>query len=334
MRSSNSPPGTDLYAFFERVPNEEKAEQFFAEWRWGKDMVNRVCPHCASSRTVTAYKNTMPYRCKDCRKRFSVRTGTILEMSRIPLKKWLLAIYMLHTNRKGVASIKLAKDLGITQKTAWFLAHRIRKAFEDQREKKFETDKVEIDETYIGGKIGNMHKRKRPRMSSAGPQDKIPIVGIRDRRTGHMKAQVTYPVSAMTLHKFVQESVSEGAMLYTDQHRGYINLVKKGYEHKVVHHGKGQYVDGDAHTNGVESFWALVKRGFKGTYHKHTKKHMQRYVDEYVGRHNMTELGTMGQIVQTLEGLDGKHLSYEELTKEVEIFPFPGGTRISRRQSA
>ncbi len=216
-----------------------------------------------------------------------MRTGTVLAESRFPLRKWLLAIYMLHNHRKGIASTVMTRELGLTQKTARFLAHRIRKAYEDQREKKFETGVVEIGETYIGGKIGNTHKRKRPRISSAAPQDKIPIVGMRNRETGKMKAGVTRSVSVTTLHKFVQESVSEGAMLYIDQHRGYINLVKKNYRHVAVHHSSGEYVNGDAHTNGVESFWAIIKRGYKETYHKLTEKHMQRYVDEYVMRHNM-----------------------------------------------
>ena len=152
-----------FYKLFKRFPDEEAAHRFFAERQWGKDEKNRFCPHCGGIRT-TRTNHRMPYHCKDCRKRFSVRTGTILAESNISLHKWLMAMYLLNTNLKGVPSTKLARDLDITQKTAWFLAHRIRKAFEDQQEAKFVSD-VEVDETYMGGKVTNMHKSKKPRLS-------------------------------------------------------------------------------------------------------------------------------------------------------------------------
>ena len=138
-----------FYKFFKKFPDEEAAHKFFAEKQWGKDEKNRFCPHCGGIRT-TRTEHRMPYHCKDCRKRFSVRTGTILAESNIPLHKWLMAMYLLNTNLKGVSSMKLARDLDITQKTAWFLAHRIRKAFEDQQDAKFISD-VEVDETWMGG---------------------------------------------------------------------------------------------------------------------------------------------------------------------------------------
>ena len=155
----------------------------------------------------------MPYRCKDCRKRFSVRTGSILAESNVPLHKWLMATYLLNTI-KGVSSMKLARDLDVTQKTAWFLAHRIRKAFGDQQEAKFVSD-VEVDETYMGGKYHNMHKSKKPRMVGAGPQDMTPVVGIRERESGKIRAKVTEPVSGVMLRGGVQETVKEGATVYT-----------------------------------------------------------------------------------------------------------------------
>ena len=150
-------------------------------------------------------KHKMPYRCKDCRKFFSVRTKSILAESNVPLHKWLMAMYLLNTNLKGVPSTKLAHDLGVTQKTAWFLAHRIRKAYEDQQEAEFVSD-VEVDETYMGGKYHNMHKSKKPRMVGAGPQDMTPVVGIRERATGKIKAKVTKPVSGVMLRGRVIET--------------------------------------------------------------------------------------------------------------------------------
>ena len=186
-----------FYKLFKRFPDEASAEKFFAERRWGEDGKKRFCPHCGSVRTVTI-DHKMPYRCKDCRKFFSVRTKSILAESNIPLHKWLMAMYLLNTNLKGVSSMKLSRDLDITQKTAWFLAHRIRKAFDEQQNAKF-VSPVEVDETYMGGKYSNMHKSKKPRMSGAGAQDKVPVVGIRERETGKVKARVTERVSGVLL---------------------------------------------------------------------------------------------------------------------------------------
>ena len=257
-------------------------------------------------------KHKMPYRCKDCRKFFSVRTKSTLAESNISLHKWLMAMYLLNTNLKGVPSTKLANDLGITQKTAWFLAHRIRKAFEDQQEAKFVSD-VEVDETYMGGKYSNMHKSRKPRMVGAGPQDKTPVVGIKERGSGKVKAKVTERASGVLLRGMVTETVKEGAVVYTDQNRSYEGLVKKNYKHESVNHGVGEYIRGKAHTNGVESFWSMLKRGHTGVYHKMSPKHLQRYIDEYVGRHNIRPLATIEQIEITFKGMNGKRLKYKEL---------------------
>ena len=300
-----------FYKFFKRFPDEESAEKFFAERRWGKDGENRHCPHCGSVRTVTM-KHKMPYRCKDCRKFFSVRTKSILAESNIPLHKWLMAMYLLNTNLKGVPSTKLARDLDITQKTAWFLAHRIRKAFDDQKDAKF-VSPVEVDETYMGGKYSNMHKSRKPRMVGAGAQDKTPVVGIKERGSRKIKAKVTERVSGILLRNMVQETVQEGSMVYTDQNAGYKGLVKKNYRHEVVNHSVGEYIKGQAHTNGVESFWSMLKRGHMGVYHKMSKKHLQRYIDEYAGRHNIRPLPTMEQIGTTFDGMKGKSLKYRDL---------------------
>ena len=302
-----------FYKFFKKFPDEEAAHKFFAEKQWGKDEKNRFCPHCGGIRT-TRTEHRMPYHCKDCRKRFSVRTGTILAESNIPLHKWLMAMYLLNTNLKGVSSMKLARELEITQKTAWFLAHRIRKAFEDQQEAKF-VSPVEVDETYMGGKYSNMHKSRKPRMSGAGVQDKTPVVAVKERETGKVKAKVTERVSSITLQNMIQESVEEGSMVYTDQNSGYKNIVKKNYRHTSVNHSAGEYIKGQAHTNGVESFWSMLKRGHAGVYHKMSPKHLQRYIDEYVGRHNVRPLATIEQIELTFKGMSGKRLTYKELIR-------------------
>ena len=309
--SNPKPEKISFYQFFKEFPDEESAHKFFAERQWGKDEKNRFCPHCGGIRT-TRTKHRMPYHCKDCRKRFSVRTGTILAESNVSLHKWLMAIYLLNTNLKGVSSMKLARDLGVTQKTAWFLAHRIRKAFEDQQEAKF-VSPVEVDETYMGGKYANMHKSKKPRMVGAGAQDKTPVVGIRERSTGKIKAKITEPVSGVMLRGRVAETVAEGATVYTDQNPSYPGLVKKNYKHESVNHSVGEYIKGQAHTNGVESFWSMLKRGHMGVYHKMSKKHLQRYIDEYVGRHNIRPLATISQIDTIIESMNGKRLKYKDL---------------------
>lgn len=311
-----------LYEFFRKFPDEEAARRFFAEEQWGKDEKNRFCPHCGSVRTVTTTHH-LPYRCKDCRKRFSIRTGTVLAESNLSFHKWLMAMYLLNTNRKGISSCRLAEYLGVTQGTAWFVAHRIRKAFEDQQDATFDSD-IEIDEAYMGGRVRNMHRSKRPRISSAGPQDMTPVVGIRERSTGKIKAKITRPVSGVMLRKRVMETARPGVTVYTDQNRSYKGLVKRKYRHRPVNHGTGEYVRGEAHTNGIESFWSTLKRGHAGVYHKMSKKHLQRYIDEYAGRHNIRSLGTIEKLEAVFRGMKGKRLPYKELVREKPSGPFSG----------
>lgn len=158
-----------------------------------------------------------------------------------------------------------------------------------------------------------MHTSNKPRMSGAGVQDKTPVVAVRERGSGKVKAKVTERVSSITLQRMVQETAPEGSAVYTDKHPGYIGLKKKNYRHESVNHGAGEYIKGKVHTNGVESFWSMLKRGHAGVYHKMSKKHLQRYIDEYAGRHNIRPLATMEQIGITFKGMNGKRLKYKEL---------------------
>ena len=304
-----------FYKFFQKFPDEEAARMFFESRIWGR--TGRYCPHCGGFRTVeTKNHKPMPYRCKDCRKHFSVRTKTILEESRIPLHKWLLAIFLLTTNLKGVSSYKLARDLGVTQKTAWFLAHRIRKLFEDQIEAKLDSP-VEADETYMGGRGRNMRLSKRPGTAGMGIAMKTPVVGIKSRTSKKVKAKVTKPISSQTLQRMIEQTVERGSTIYTDQHKGYIGLKHKNYKHESVNHGVNEYIRGQAHTQGVESFWSMLKRGYVGVYHKMSEKHLQRYIDEYVGRHNNREEATMHIMSNVAKDMLGKRLTWEELTAEM-----------------
>ena len=297
-----------FYEFFQRFPDEESAEKYFAEKRWGKDGEGRFCPHCGSTKTVKA-KDKMPYRCKDCRKRFSVRTGSILAESKVPLHKWLMAVYLLNTNLKGVSSMKLARDLGVQQRTAWFLAHRIRESMKEDTG--LFTNPTEADETYIGGLEKNKHESKR-KHDGRGIKGKMAVLGVKERESKKVAVKVAPDTTGKTLSSFIGDHVEAGNTVYTDDHRGY-NPIAVEYDHKTVKHSLGEYVDGQIHTNGMESFWSMLKRGYIGTYHRMSEKHLQRYADEFARRHNLRQLDTMDQIDRIIEGMSGKRLKYKDL---------------------
>ena len=299
-----------FYEFFQSFPDEESAERYFAEKRWGKDGKDRFCPHCGSMRTVRA-KDKMPYRCKDCRKRFSVRTGSILAESKVSLHKWLMAIYLLNTNLKGVSSMKLARDLGVQQKTAWFLAHRIRESMKENIA--LFGNPTEADETYIGGLEKNKHESKR-KHDGRGTKGKTALLGVKERDSKKVAVKVAPDTKGGTLSEFIGDHVEAGNTVYTDDHKGY-NPIAVEYDHKTVKHSLGEYVDGQIHTNGMESFWSMLKRGYIGTYHRMSEKHLQRYADEFAARHNRRQLATMDQIDEIVEGMEGKRLKYKDLVK-------------------
>jgi len=299
------PETISFYEFFQQFPDEEAARLFFENKRWPEGI---VCAHCGSLEVSECKGHKpMPYRCKSCRKHFSVRVGMVLAESRLPLHKWLMAIYMLTTARKGIPSTQMARELGVTQKTAWFLAQRIREAWVSNGGGMGPT--VEVDETYMGGKERNKHSGKKLH-AGRGAVGKTAVMGIMERG-GSVVAGPIANADGDTLKGAIRYHVAPGSTVYTDAHRGYRGLT--GYNHHAVNHGVGEYVRDQAHTNGIESFWALLKRGYYGIYHHMSAKHLHRYVNEFSFRHNTAKVDTIEFIGATAERMMGHRLTYKEL---------------------
>ena len=300
-----------LMEIMELFPDDATAEQWFTEIRWPD---GPHCPYCGSVDVLTgAAHKTMPYRCreKECRKRFSVRTRSAMEASNIGYRKWAIAFYLFATNLKGVSSMKLHNDLKITQKSAWFMAHRIREACQQQGA--VFTGPVEADETFMGGKRKNKPKDQRGGPKRTGIVDKTVVAGVRDRATNRVNAAVVPDTRMETLQPFVEDRTVLTAKVYTDEHPSYRRLRRA---HEAVHHRSGEYVRGDAHTQGIESFWSMLKRAHKGTFHKMSPKHLDRYVTEFAGRHNIRDADTIEQMRRLAAGMVGKRLTYRALVAD------------------
>ena len=302
--------GITLLEIFEMFPDEDAARRWFEAVYWPN---GRCCGHCGSVRTREASHAKMPYWCTDCRSYFSVKTGTALASSKIPLRKWAIAIYLEQTSLKSISSMKLHRDVGVSQPTAWFMLHRIREAWNRPGDDTPMNGPVEVDETYMGGRRRNMSNAKRKELTGRGPVGKDAVVGAKDRASNQVRAQVVSSTDAETLQGFVRENVDSEAVVYTDDAPAYNGVARK---HESVKHSVGEYVRQQAHTNGIESFWAVLKRAHQGTFHKLSPKHLNRYVREFAGKHNLRHLDTRDQMAMVAAALVGKRLLHRDLIAE------------------
>ena len=298
--------GISVFQVAEMFSTEEKAEAWFIAQRWPDGI---RCPFCDGTQ-ITARKNRkpMPYHCyaSGCNKDFSVKTGTLLHGSKVSLRKWGMAYYLVSTNLKGVSSMKLHRDIDVTQKTAWHMLHRIRETW-DMDSPPF-GGPVEVDEAYLGGKDRNRHEWQI--QEGRGPKGKTPVVGMKDRETGKVMAEVVEKTDKHTLQGFVAVNTEVDATVYTDGAKAYEGMPRR---HEAVDHSVKEFVRDMAHTNGIESMWAMLKRGYNGTYHHFSAKHAQRYVNEFAGRHNQRPMDTQDQMSAMVVNGVGKRLRYADL---------------------
>ncbi len=309
----NERTGLTVKELFDRFPNEDAAREWVEAQIWPN---GRHCPRCGCVETVECKgaSHPMPYRCYACNRYFSVRIGTLMERSKVSLRDWAIAIYLHLTSLKGVSSMKLHRDIGVTQKTAWFMLQRIREAFKRDDDEPPMDGPAEADEVYFGGLRKNMSNKKRAELADTGrgAVGKEAVVGVKDRGTGRVAVRHVPRTTIPHVAGFVAEKVKLGAKVYTDEATVY-QALQAWYKHEAVNHSAGEYVRQQAHTNGIESFWSMLKRAHKGVYHKFSPKHLHRYIAEFAGRHNIRRADTLAQMAGLAASMKGKRLTYRAL---------------------
>ncbi len=289
-------------------PDEQTCIDHLETLRWNGNVVS---PFDASSKVYNCKGNK--YKCKNTGKYFNVKTETMFDNTKMELQKWFLAIWIVTSHKKGISSLQLGRDLNITQKSAWFMLQRIRKCFGIENNNELDNE-VEADETYVGGKNKNRHNHKKAIASQGrSAKDKTPVVGTVERN-GKLNANVVKNVGSTTLTREIVANVKQSASLYTDEWLGYKG-VSRIYDHSIVKHNQNEYVNGRVHTNTIEGFWSLLKRGIFGIYHFTSKKHLQMYVDEFVFRYNTRDT-TEAMRFNLLLSNSNNRLTYKELIND------------------
>ncbi len=295
--------------------NPDNCIDYLAIRRWPDGCV--LCPSCGADK-VKFNPNRRLWQCSShhAKRQFSIKVGTVMEDSAIPLDKWMVATWLVTNCKNGISSYEIARDVKVTQKSAWFMLHRIRLAMQDDFFGSKIGGEVEVDETFIGGKARNMHKSKKiGRFSKRGGIGKTVVMGMLERG-GKVKATVIKERDGGTLHELVEGCIAEGASVYTDEWKPYMGLDAK-YIHQIINHAE-RYVDGRVHTNGIENFWSLLKRGLGGTYVAVEPFHLFRYLDEQMFRYNNRKnIDDAGRFDMVVSQLVGKRLTFAELTGKV-----------------
>jgi transposase-like protein len=297
----------DLKDLFKKFDDEAKCREFLVQQRW-----NGVpeCPYCGcrKSYSIEAGKR---FKCanSECWKKYSVTVGTIFEATNIPLSKWFPAVYIATAHKKGISSVQLAKDLGVTQKTAWFMLHRIREGLRENQPLLLSKE-VQADEVYIGGQEKFKHKDKRSENSAGKSQTKMPVVGMIETG-GQVVTQVMPWVTKKNVDELMRRHLDKDAILVTDANPVYYKIGRR-HDHKIINHSEGQFKVDAFHTNGIENYWSLLRRGIYGIYHQVSTKHLQRYCDEFAYRFNSRKLHDGLRFVVTMQQLEGR-LKYKTL---------------------